>query len=204
MKFPHIIVVCLAYFLSISFAVPLGSDDGQDPAKKLDKGKGKAPPSRPGTPTPADDPGVPLPGRNGWYTDPRTGTTTLYYGDDTMPEHMRHTDRNQQRFPENREPKGLADDQPGPNKNRNNALHNVPQAPPHPVTGRPRVKDEKLPNMFHNPNHDKTTTVEYRDEEESSGKTTGDKKPEEGKTKSTAADRPWNVGPEGLSKYLFI
>ena len=205
MKFPHILVVCLASFLSVSLAIPVGSDDGQGPPKERDKGKGKAPPpSRPGTPTPADDPNVPLPGRNGWYTDPRTGVTTMYYGDDTMPEHMRHTDRNQQRFPENAKPKELASDQPVDPKNRNNALHNVPKAPPHPVTGRPRVKDEKLPNMFHNPNHDKTTTVEYRDEEESSGKDPKGKKAEEAKAKSKPADRPWNAGPSGLSKCMFF
>ncbi|KAF8187789.1 hypothetical protein BJ912DRAFT_969671 [Pholiota molesta] len=41
-----------------------------------------SPPSQPLTPTPEDDPSVPLPGRTGIHVDPHTGVVTMYYGDD--------------------------------------------------------------------------------------------------------------------------
>jgi hypothetical protein len=136
--------------------------------RRVDKGKGRAQddPPRANTPTPNDDPEVPLPGRSGWYRDPNTGLTTAFYGDDQMPNHMRHTDRNQQLHPSNRDPMPI---NTGPS-NRPDALRNIPPAPAHPVTKDSRVKDEKPPNMFKIPNSKTQTTVEYRDEMESSGK----------------------------------
>jgi hypothetical protein len=89
---------------------------------------------------------------------------TLYYGDDKLAEHMRHLQRNQAEFPHNRHPNPLT----GPSEqNRKNALHNIPLPVRHPVTGLPRVRDEKLLNMLHNPHHATSTTVEYLPDKES-------------------------------------
>ena len=152
--------LCL-FSLAAAIPVPTGGDPAKD-----DKGKGRAvdPSSRPHTPTPEDDPNVPLPGRSGIHTDPHTHVVTMYYGDDALPEHMGHLQRNQDSFPHNRNalPLSTHDD-----RNRQNALHNVPAAPPHPVTHEPRVRDEKLPNMLHNPHHQTSTTVEYLPDSES-------------------------------------
>lgn len=144
------------------------------PIPVLDKGKGRAvdppsqppspPSSRPHTPTPEQDPSVPLPGRTGIHTDTKTGVVTLHYGDDKLPEHMGHVQRNQAEFPHNRQPNPLA----GPSeKNRAHALQNIPTAGKHPVTKEPRVRDEKSLNMLHNPHHSTSTTVEYLPRKES-------------------------------------
>jgi hypothetical protein len=155
--------ICTLFFclLSLAAAIPVpGPNDG-----KVDKGKGRAdPPSRPHTPTPEDDPSVPLPGRTGTHTDARTGVVTLHYGDDHLHEHMGHLQRNQAAFPHNRNPNPLSGHA---ERNRDHALHNIPTAGNHPVTGLPRVRDEKLPNMLHNPHHATSTTVEYLPDRES-------------------------------------
>ena len=67
---------------------------------------------------------------------------------------MRHVQRNQVLHPENRQPMVLAHSN---DDNRDNALRDIPT-----------VSDEKHPAKFHNPNHAITTTVEHRDEKESS------------------------------------
>ncbi|KAF8187781.1 hypothetical protein BJ912DRAFT_969655 [Pholiota molesta] len=120
--------------------------------------------NRPHTPTPEDDPSVPLPGRTGTHTDARTGVVTLHYGDDHLHEHMGHLQRNQAAFPHNRNPNPLSGHA---ERNRDHALHNIPTAGNHPVTGLPRVRDEKLLNMLHNPHHATSTTVEYLPDRES-------------------------------------
>lgn len=158
--------ICTLFFciLSLSAAIPIpGPNDGKPP---VDKGKGRSssPPSRPHTPTPEDDPSVPLPGRTGTHTDPSTGVVTLHYGDDNLHEHMGHLQRNQATHPHNRNPNPLSDHS---ERNRDHALHNIPTAGNHPVTGLARVRDEKLPNMLHNPHHATSTTVEYLPDAES-------------------------------------
>jgi len=161
----HYALFALFVFLvSFGTAIPIPGGDGD---KLLDKGKGRAvdtpPPSRPPTPRPEDDPTVPLPGRTGIHTDPNTNVVTLHYGDDHLHEHMGHLQRNQADFPHNRNPMSLATD----DRNRDNALHNIPTAGPHPVTGENRVRDEKMLNMLNNPHHATSTSVEYLPESES-------------------------------------
>ncbi|KAF8959789.1 hypothetical protein BDZ97DRAFT_1922588 [Flammula alnicola] len=177
MKFLYISTLFF-FLVSLGAAIPVpssGSNDGNgDQPPRLDKGKGRAvdppsqPPSRPNTPTPEHDPTVPLPGRTKKYTHlnthSNTPVVTMYYGDDHLPEHMGHLQRNQAEFPHNRNPLPLA--AKGDN-NRRKALHNIPGASPHPVTGLRRVRDEKMPNMLHNPHHATSTTVEYLDRKES-------------------------------------
>ncbi|MCJ1246752.1 hypothetical protein MMC30_003961 [Trapelia coarctata] len=112
-------------------------------------------------------PDPPLPGRSGVSTD-ANGESWAHYGDDDLPEHARHTDRNQEKHPENREALPLAEGGQAA-VNRKNALKGIDPAGTHPVAGWPRVKDEKLPAMLDNPNHDDKTTVEYRSGIESGG-----------------------------------
>lgn len=155
--------VCTLFFcvLSLCAAIPVPTDDGKPP---VDKGKGRAvdppspPPSHPHTPTPEQDSSVPLPGRTGMHTDPHTDVVTMHYGDDNLHEHMGHLQRNQAAFPHNRNPNPLSVKS---ERNRPHALHNIPAAGKHPVTGLEMVRDEKLPQMLHNPHHSTSTTVEY-------------------------------------------
>ena len=166
------ILTLLLCLTSLGIAAPTSGSpkgsNGNDP-QKPDKGKGRAsspspPNSRPNTPTPEHDSKVPLPGRSGIHTDDQAGIATMYYGDDNMPGHMGHLQRNLAAFPHNRNPMGPT----RPNdKNRQFALANVPSAQPHPVTGEPRVRDEKMLQMLHNPHHSTSTTVEYLPEQES-------------------------------------
>ncbi|KAG6806910.1 hypothetical protein H0H93_002247, partial [Arthromyces matolae] len=123
------------------------------------------PPTQQVTPKPEDSPSVPLPGRTGTHTDAVTKVSTLHYGDDREPEHMGHLQRNQEKYPHNRDAMALSSN---PDLNRSNALKNVPPPPKHPVTNKERVRDEKMPAMLHNPHHATSTTVEYLDREESS------------------------------------
>ncbi|KAF9465329.1 hypothetical protein BDZ94DRAFT_391956 [Collybia nuda] len=168
---------CYAILTIFFFLASLGA------AAPVDKGKGKAvdppstppsrpttppppntPPSQPNTPTPGRDRNVHLPGRSGTHTDGR-GISTLRYGDDDLPEHMGHLQRNQAQFPHNRNPMSLAPE--NGNRNRADALRGIPTGGTHPVSGVPRVRDEKMPNMLNNPKHSTSTTVEYLPEHES-------------------------------------
>lgn len=119
-------------------------------------------------PTPPDI----LPGRSG-VTTAANGDIWANYGDDDLPEHDRHVDRNQAKHPENRGTFGVAKEIPGVTdasaQNRKEALQGVAPVGKHPVAGWPLVKDEKLPAMLDNPDHKDKTTVEYRSGIESSG-----------------------------------
>jgi hypothetical protein len=86
-----------------------------------------SPPSQPLTPTPEDDPSVPLPGRTG-----------IHISDHSESE-----------------------------RDRDAALHDIPVAGNHPVTGVARVRDVQPPIMLHNPYRATSTTVEYLPEAES-------------------------------------
>jgi hypothetical protein len=173
--------VCL---VALSNAAPIpspgndGNAGGSDP-----KGKGKArqestpspppgsesswSPSRAHTPTPAEDPNVPLPGRSGVHHDPSTGITTLHYGDDHMPEHMGHLQRNHELHRGNCRPMPLASDAEH-TRNRNEALHNVPSGGKYRNTDENANRDEKHLAMLSNPHHSTTTTVEKLPASESS------------------------------------
>lgn len=170
MKSQVFLTFFLAFLASSATAFPAGSDDEQGPSKEA-KGKGRAQSPSPGgysTPSPQDDPSVPLPGRSGTHTDRNTGLVTGFYGDDRMPGHMRHLERNQAANPDNRRPMGLQSNQPGANQNRPDALRGVPRAPDHRVTKEPQVRDEKPPNSL---NHGGSgLSVEYRQKYESDGK----------------------------------
>jgi len=115
----------------------------------------------------AAGPDPPLPGRSGVSTD-ANGESWAHYGDDDLPEHGRHIDRNQAKHPGNHGAFPLAEGGQGA-VNRKEALKGVDPAGTHPATGWPRVKDEKLPAMLDNPDHKDKTTVEYRSGIESSG-----------------------------------
>lgn len=154
-------ILALFFFISVTLAVPVPVREGKQRAVEPTTPEHSRPPSpdnaHPSTPPP--DPPLshpPLPGRSGHHTV--NGLTTVYYGDDDLPGHMRHVQRNQALHPENANPMGLAHNS---DRNRADALHGI-------VTKDGKVRDEKNPAMFHNPNHDKTTTVEYRDPHESS------------------------------------
>lgn len=90
-------------------------------------------------PTPPDI----LPGRSGVTTD-ANGDIWANYGDDDLPEHGRHVDRNQTKHLENRGTFGLAKDIPGvtdaSTQIRKEALQGVAPAGKHPVAGWPRGK----------------------------------------------------------------
>jgi len=119
--------------------------------------------SRPQTPTPEIDPHVPLPGRTGLHFDAESKIFTLHYGDDDLPKHMGHLERNQQEFPHNRNP--MPYDPSG--ANRGTALAGVPPATREPGSNEERVRDEKMPSMLRNPHHATSTTVEYLPKTES-------------------------------------
>ncbi|KAF8066892.1 hypothetical protein FPV67DRAFT_1214288 [Lyophyllum atratum] len=154
---------CFLVSFGAASPIPKGGHD-----KSLNEVKGRAvtpPTSRPNTPTPEHNPAVPLPGRTGSHSDGGARVVTLHYGDDKLPEHMGHLQRNQKEFPKNRNPMSLSNDS---HRNRNDALHNIPAPSSHPVTGGERVRDEKMPAMLKNPHHSTSTTVEYLDRHESS------------------------------------
>lgn len=107
-----------------------------------------------------------LPGRSGWERNDATGETDIKYGDDWLKGHMNHLSRNQAQYPSNRDFMGVTKD----DTNRKSALHNVEPATRHRTLKYQQVRDEKLPNMLNNPNHDTQTTVEHREKAESDGK----------------------------------
>ena len=92
-------------------------------------------PSRDATPQDA-----PLPGRSGTSVDSQ-GKATAYYGDDFLPQHMRHVEDNQKEFPQNAGYFPVNSD--GEEDRRHKIGPNTMRAGPDPVTGFPRVKDEK-------------------------------------------------------------
>jgi hypothetical protein len=83
---------------------------------------------------------TPLPGRTGTSID-ANGVVTGHYGDDWMQEHMRHVQDSQREFPQN---KGAFDV-----NNQDDRYAKIGDKPVgrHPVSGEPRVKDEKPLNM---------------------------------------------------------
>ncbi|KAG6816127.1 hypothetical protein H0H93_008504 [Arthromyces matolae] len=187
--YPLILSFTILTLISASPAPGLGDKSQQG------KGKGRAvgaPPSpsppKPPTPTPENDPSVPLPGRTDVHTDPTTQVSTLYYGDDKLPEHMGHLQRNQAQFPHNRNPMSLSSN---PDLNRANALRNVPSAPNNPMSNSERVRDEKMPAMLHNPHHATSTTVEYLDKHESN---------REGSYTGSLKSTMDNIGPNAQAK----
>lgn len=126
-------------------ASPFPGNGGGYDLSERDAGPGPAPPDI-------------LPGRSGVTTD-ANGDSWANYGDDDLPEHGCHVDRNQAKYPENKGSFGLA---AWSEQNRKAALQGVDSAGKQPVAGWPRVKDEKLPAMLDNPDHKGKTTVEYR------------------------------------------
>lgn len=159
-------IFTLIFFLIYSNgATPIPGGDYDDASRKEKQIVTDSPPSRPLTPTPEHDPAVPLPGRTGLYTDSRNSIVTLFYGDDKVPMHMGHLERNQHEFPHNRNPMALSNN----DENRSHALYGIPLGDEHPVTGDRRVRDEKIINMLSNPHHSTSTTVEYLPMPESSG-----------------------------------
>lgn len=111
----------------------------------------------------------PLPGRTESHYDPTTGIATAYYGDDRMPEHMGHVQRNQAQRPENRLPMPASENHEL-EQNRQEALRGILSGGLFrtyaPLLGN-RVRDEKHPAMFSNEHHSTTTTVEYLPAKES-------------------------------------
>ena len=68
------------------------------------------PTSRPPTPTPENDPSVPLPGRSGIDVQPgKPAIVTAFYGDADLQLHAKHVQDNQAMYPSNRNPMLLAD-----------------------------------------------------------------------------------------------
>ena len=157
----HVSLPLLFLFFISALALPAPPDKSN---KQPDKGKGKGK-ALPSPPPPSLEP--PLPGRSGVHTENRI--STAYYGDDRLPGHMRHNDRNQKKFPQNKGDFGLAHMS---DSNRKNALKGIDSGKIHPVTGERLDRDEKPPNMFHVPDRNQRTTVEYRLKSESRGKST--------------------------------
>ncbi|KAF9463952.1 hypothetical protein BDZ94DRAFT_1321495 [Collybia nuda] len=145
-------VFTIFFLASLGAAAPV--DNGKVPAVSNSKA-----PSQQGVP-----PTKPLPGRTGIHTNDATRITTLYYGDDNLPEHMGHLQRNQAQYPHNRRPMSLA---PNARENRKAALQLIQVGGKHPVSGFSRARDEKMPAMLNNLQHSTSTTVEYLPEYES-------------------------------------
>lgn len=161
LNFLFSLFVCL---FALATGAPIPSGKGSE----TDKGSDNNPP-RARTPTPNDSPNVPLPGRTGVYPDLRAGVATLFYGDDDMPEHMAHLQRNQAKYPSNKDPMPFLPAREK-NKNRAEALRFVQ---PGGYWPNPHIKldlayrDEKHLAMFNNPHHAHTTTVEMLPKKES-------------------------------------
>jgi hypothetical protein len=85
---------------------------------------------------------TPLPGRTHISKD-KDGVITGHYGDDFLPAHMRHVQKNQAQYPDNAKAFPLND---GDDRSAKVGGSNV-KAGTHPVTGENRVKDEKPLNM---------------------------------------------------------
>ena len=165
-------VLFFFHLLLASFTTSFPTEQAELRLQRRFFGKHKAPnspsppPSAPGTPEPGAE--APLPGRSGVSTQQSpdgTNVHTAHYGDDHIPGHMNHVDRNQQMFPANRGSFPLSG-----GGNRPQALQGIAPAGPHPVTGEPQDRDEKLPNMLDVPNRQDRTTVENRPKSESRGK----------------------------------
>ena len=80
----------------------------------------------------------PLPGVSGHHT--ANGVTTIYYGDDDLPGHMRHVQRNQALHPENRQPMVLA--------HSNDVNHNPNHATTTTVEHRGKKESSEYPLFF--------------------------------------------------------
>lgn len=114
---------------SSTFALPVPGNNKKTPSGSTSS---QAAPKDPAAP---EDP---LPGRTA-VTQDSTGLVTGHYGDDFLPQHMRHVQDNQDEFPQNKEP---FDYNPFGAKERPQKIGGA-SVGPHPVTGEPRVKDEK-------------------------------------------------------------
>ncbi|KAI6523397.1 hypothetical protein MCOR10_005228 [Pyricularia oryzae] len=97
-----------------------------------------------------------LPGRTTWYKEKQTNQTVRCYGDDMMPEHMRHVQESQRDFPGNADEYTLL---PGRKGLRGKRLKKLPSAGRNPQSGVSRVKDEKTTNHLDNKNWREDTTI---------------------------------------------
>ena len=136
---------CITQFLCLGLlisALPLSipsSDHGNTLQqlrfdKRADRNPNPNIPRPPKTPTPEDDPSVPVPGRSGIHYQKETNLVWFRYGDN-LREHAEHLTFNQQKYPENLLPFSLASATQHYD-NRQNALHGIP-------TQSGMVRDEK-------------------------------------------------------------
>ena len=110
----------------------------------------------------------PLPGRTDTSIG-KDGVITAWYGDDSLPQHMQHVIDSQAKYPGNA---GDFPYNPDAAKNRKARLKGISPAGVDPVTGEPRVKDEKTLASQINPNQNTDTTVRFLPHYESGGKRT--------------------------------
>lgn len=99
-------------------------------------------PGPPKTPTPEDDPEVPVPGKSGVYYQRKKNLVWFMYGDD-LREHAEHIMLNHKKNPVNRLPMKLAGIKEH-HDNRQNALRGIPTQPE-------MARDEKPPAAFQYP-----------------------------------------------------
>lgn len=97
-----------------------------------------------------------LPGRTTWYKEKQTNQIVRCYGDDMMPEHMRHVQESQRDFPGNADEYTLL---PGRKGLRGKRLEKLPSAGRNLQSGVSRVKDEKTTNHLDNKNWREDTTI---------------------------------------------
>lgn len=121
-------------------------------------------------PHPANDQGAspedpPLPGRTDTSVD--GNTVTGFWGDDRIPEHMRHKQDSLAEFPSNGDPVPY---DPMGSRNRDKKLKGIAPAGTHPVTKEPRVLDETPLASQGHPNQDAQTTVRKLPHYESGGR----------------------------------
>ena len=110
----------------------------------------------------------PLPGRTDTSVG-KDGVITAWYGDDHLPQHMQHVIDSQAKYPGNA---GDFPYNPDAANNRKDRLKGISSAGVDPVTGEPRVKDEKTLASQKNLNQKTDTTVRFLPHYESGGKRT--------------------------------
>ena len=141
MRYRTCITLCLCLSLLVS-ALPLSIpslDHGTTLQqlrfdKRADRSTSPDIPRPPKTPTPQDDPNVPVPGRSGIYHEEGPNRVWFMYGDD-LRVHAEHVKFNQEKYPDNLWPFSLASVSQH-YENRKDALRGIP-------TRKGMVRDEK-------------------------------------------------------------